>query len=273
MDQTMPVFSEEGYVGPFARLESNQIALYVHRCEEESCRIFRSSSTDGLTFDTPQPIAFQSVDLRDPFIYPTKGGDMVYGVDRDQSHIIRMRLDGQGEPEVMYTATDGETVHDPSIITIDGQTVIFAIVRQNDISSFSRLVDGTFEPLELSLCVETTDVCWARGHIQSAEVRALRTALGRPMYRVLFSIEGAAGQGVWGFAQSSTGLSWSAFPFNPGVESSAHLGAATQVRSGGRYLIYGEAGRRRPRVITAVNDSGWPSMVWAPTPGQDSGAN
>ena len=131
MDQTMPVFSEEGYVGPFARLESNQIALYVHRCEEEACRIFRSASTDGLTFDTPQPIAIQSVHLRDPFIYPTHGGDMVYGVDPDQSHIIRMRLDGQENRRWSY-AHDGETVHDPSIITI--------VVKRSSLPLFVRTI-------------------------------------------------------------------------------------------------------------------------------------
>ena len=83
-----------------------------------------------------------------------------------------MRLDGQGEPEVVYTAHDGETVHDPSIITIDGQTVIFAIVRQNDISSFSRLVDGTFEPFQLSLCDDTADGCWAWTHPKRGSSRA-----------------------------------------------------------------------------------------------------
>ena len=267
MNETIGLLKSGGYGSPFARVEGESVALYVHRCIEDDCRIFRTHSDDGVHFDDPTQPFPTLTDVRDPFVYSTTRGDVMYVVNSAHTQLLRISLLTPNRSTVLYSTASDETVHEPSAVTIQGDTKVFGILKRNGQRQLVQFSEDGPQPVSFALCTDSDEACWARGELFSAEVRGLRTQLGEMRYRLLFSIEGTAGQQVLGFAQSADGYTWRNFPFNPSVESSSSLGSSTHIRFGQRYFIYGEAGRRNPRVMAAINDQGWPSMVWDRDPG------
>lgn len=106
----------------------------------------------------------------------------------------------------------------------------------------------------------SSEPCWDRAGVYSAEVRVATTALGRTIYRMWYAAGDPASADL-GFASSFDGVQWARFPYNPVLSARpAELGASN-VMVGDRYLLFFEQ-RSRTRasgIALAINDEPAPS--------------
>jgi hypothetical protein len=85
---------------------------------------------------------------------------------------------------------------------------------------------------------ESEDPCWDRMGVSDAEVRVAQTALGRTVYRLMYTGVGASLNRGIGFAASFDGVTFSRYPFNPVFSESGRESQPSNVKLGEQYVLF-----------------------------------
>ena len=258
---------------PGALLRAGEVSLYVEVEGEDSTWIASTTSPDGVAFGALESVLEPHGEAGDPPRFgapaPVELGDELYvafEVGAGASiGVARWRGDTLEESSTtVLVAPSDATVHEPSLVSVDGVWSLYYEARPADGLSEIRLTTSsdwhTFpagEPVFAAGedCVDTAgeaESCWDRGGVGSPEVRVAETAIGRRIYRLWYT-GGEVGERDIGFASSFDGREWARFPFNPVIsERRWDEWGPTNVFDGERYLLYG-----------AMRKSSGPAGVWA----------
>jgi hypothetical protein len=261
-DRAVNLFPDRPNLGaPFARIEGDRVALYLHECPAEApCRIVRADSKDGINFDEPDTFAEHPDGLMDPFVSDSAGQTTLWAVTADGTQVVRQT--GQSGPFTEVLRAPQETVFaSPSVRIIQGVVHLFLIEVFDDRRIVThQLVGGDEKTTLQGLCGFAG--CRGVEQLQDVEVRYAVTPAGRRIWRALLSGQDLDGNGVLNFAASNDGHEWSPFAFNPAITSGGSLRSGTQIVFDERYHVYAVSGRSATRIVLAVNDRPGGSQRW-----------
>lgn len=134
-------------------------------------------------------------------------------------------------------------VRAPSVVVAKGAIVLYA-VRDLTVERLEIAEDGSVSAPTVVMrsdedCLdESGDPCFDYMGVDSPEVQVATTALGRTVYRMMYTGVGARFDRGIGFAASFDGVNFSRYPFNPVFSDSGRESQPSNVRFGDSYLLY-----------------------------------
>lgn len=237
-DAVAPVVVEGRSVGaPMAVVVGGRVVLYVEVCEGDACDVMRAESDDGIVFGGLTAVA---EGVRSPFVVRGDGGWWLYG--RRGDGIVRAWGDGRAFGEAVEVLGEAGAVLDsPSVVEVDGRVALYVSRSVEGGTGLGVAMEGgdgfgDVVPLVVPGVVDG----WDPGEVAGAEVRRAVTGAGRVVYRL---VHGSGARGDVGFAASFDGVAWVPYAFNPAVGEAVDERAPSNVRLGGRYLLYYGRGR------------------------------
>lgn len=238
-----PVATPEGLLlgNPMAVVDGGRVWLYFDVCDGAGgCEIARAESDDGIVFSGWEAVTAGSVgSLRAPFVLRGGGGWWLYATRGDG--IVRAAGDGRRFGEAVEVLSEAGAVLDsPSVVEVDGQVWLYVSRTVDGITGLAVAKAsgdgfGALEAVEVPGTVDGTVDGWRPGEVGGAEVRRALSGAGRVVYRLVYA---GGRSGDVGFAASFDGLVWSPYAFNPALGDDADERAPSNVRFGGRYLMY-----------------------------------
>ena len=255
--------NEIGLGGPFARVEGQTLALYMHQCRTDApCRVVRCTSKDGSSFSTPEVVAEHPDGLRDPFIREVDGGLTLWSVSDDGRRLNELSLDGESLTQTVHQLGDEEgRLSSPSIIEMGGRQQLFLMHDHEGVTTIlHRTAPGEALDSLHGICSERP--CPETERLTGLEVRYASSGTGRGVLRALLSTTMGSENGVLSFAASHNGQDWSPFAFNPALSGGGSLGHASQVLFKGSYYVFAVSGRAETRIVVAINERPAASQRW-----------
>ena len=148
-----------------------------------------------------------------------------------------------------------------SVLNSGLDTEVFLRINSDDSKWIRRQVNASGPVNDILLCGSN---CWSTTPPHDYELKSIRTALGRTLFRGLGTATNDADESTLGFIGSDDGKHWDPFQFNPVLTSDTSIESATFAQLPGRYFIYARTGRRIPKIIMAVSRRGQPSILPSP---------
>ena len=243
-----------------AYLHQDQVNLVYTRCSEgEACAIAGVTSDDGLAFSPETTLLTDPRGLSGPYLEASPDGDALWVVVGEGAALGRAPADGDGFGAV-EVALEGGPFSAPSVVDGPAGRWLF-FVREGYLYGAAAVGSGWDTPAPVLGPCDEPD-CWPEDGVEYAEVRLGVSATGRRVYRAAF-VNAGGGERAVGFAVSDDGSTWSTVSFNPTfvLERGTVVGLSN-LRAGGRYLLYFARGREAPVTGAAINAAGAPSVVF-----------
>ncbi len=131
----------------------------------------------------------------------------------------------------------------PSVV-VQGEALLIYVTRDLAVDVHSLTADGAVSAAVRVLdsdadCIdEAEDPCWDRMGVDDAEVRVARTALGRTVFRMMYTGVGTSFNRGVGFAASFDGVAFNRYPFNPIFSESGRESQPSNVKLGNTYWLF-----------------------------------